>query len=79
MNVDDRLRFIQSVEKAGYHIESTEDRDVMVLTVWGAIRHVARSIGYGRYDWEELARQFAEFQQRGSKRYRTATVERKAA
>lgn len=71
MTHEQRLRFIQAVERAGYHIEATEDRDVMILTVWGALRHVARSISPNRYDWEEIARQFYTFQQRGSKRYIT--------
>ena len=76
MTPEQRLRFIQCVELAGYHVEATEDRDgdVMILTVWGAIGHVARSIGYRRYDWEDLAKQFHVFQQRGSKRYRTRKV-----
>lgn len=77
MTPEQRLRFITSVEKAGYGIEATEDRngDMMILTVWGAIGHVARSMGYRRYDWEDLAKQFHAFQHQGSKRYRT----RKAA
>lgn len=75
MTHEQRLRFIQAVERAGYHIEATEDRDVMILTVWGALRHVARSISPNRYDFEELARQFYAFQQQGIRTYRTRKVE----
>lgn len=75
MTTEQRLQFIQAVEKAGYTVEATEDRGVMVLTVWGAVRHVARSIHPCRYDWEELARQFSRFQQHGSRTYRTRKVE----
>lgn len=74
MTPEQRLQFIQAVEKAGYTVEATEYGNVMILTVWGAIRHVARSMGYRRYDWEELVSQFRKFQQSGQKRYRTRKV-----
>ena len=78
MTPEQRLRWIQRVEAAGYTVEATEYGNVMILTVWGAIRHVARSIGYGRYDWEEIGRQFHRFQSQGSRTHRTVKARRAA-
>ena len=78
MNSEERLRWIQRVERLGYTVEATEYGNVMILTVWGAIRHVARSIGYGRYDWEEIGRQFHRFQSQGSRTHRTVKARRAA-
>lgn len=77
MTPDERLRFIQAIERAGYHVEATEDRDgdVMILTVWGNLGHIARAISPNRYDFEELSRKFYAWQAQGSRFHRT----RKAA
>lgn len=69
MTPDQRLRFIQAVEKAGYTVEAEDLRGVLIVSIRDGNGYVARAGLPSRFDWEELARQFYAFQQRGSKRH----------
>ena len=71
MTPEQRLRFIQCVESQGYTVDTDEVRGVMLVSIRDSTSYVVRVMHIRRFDFEEAARKFAEFQQRGSKRHTT--------
>ena len=71
MSTEQRLRWIQRVERLGYTVEAEEIRGVMLVSIRDSTSYVVRVMHTRRFDFEEAARKFAEFQQRGSKRHTT--------
>ena len=71
MTPEQRLRFIQRVEAQGYTVDTDEVRGVMLVSIRDSTSYVVRVMHTRRFDFEEAARKFAEFQQRGSKRHTT--------
>mgnify|MGYP007115078353 CR=1 FL=1 len=71
MTPEQRLRFIQAVERLGYTVDTDEHRGVMLVSVRSEHGYVVRVMNTRRFDFEQAARAFAEFQQAGAKRYRT--------
>lgn len=71
MTPEQRLRFIQRVEAQGYTVDTDELRGVMLVSIRDSTSYVVRVMNTRRFDFEEAARKFAEFQQRGSKRHTT--------
>ena len=71
MTPEQRLRFIQRVEAQGYTVDIDEVRGVMLVSIRDSTSYVVRVMHTRRFDFEEAARKFAEFQQRGSKRHTT--------
>ena len=71
MTPEQRLRWIQRVEAAGYTVEAESLRGVMLVSIRDGHGYVARVMNTRRFDFEQAARAFAEFQQRGSKRHIT--------
>lgn len=71
MTPEQRLRFIQRVEAQGYTVDTEEVRGVLLVSIRDGHGYVVRVMHIRRFDFEEAARKFAEFQQRGSKRHTT--------
>lgn len=71
MTPEQRLRFIQCIERQGYTVDTDEVRGVMLVSIRDSTSYVVRVMHTRRFDFEEAARKFAEFQQRGSKRHTT--------
>ena len=71
MTPEQRLRFIQRIERQGYTVDTDEVRGVMLVSIRDSTSYVVRVMHTRRFDFEEAARKFAEFQQRGSKRHTT--------
>ena len=71
MTPEQRLRFIQRIERQGYTVDTEEVRGVMLVSIRDSTSYVVRVMHTRRFDFEEAARKFAEFQQRGSKRHTT--------
>lgn len=70
MTPEQRLRWIQSVERLGYTVDTDEYRGVMLVSVRNEHGYVVRVMNTRRFDFEQAARAFAEFQQAGVKRHR---------
>ena len=71
MTPEERLRWIQHVEAAGYTVDAEERRGVVLVDIRDSTSYVVRVMHTRRFDFEEAARKFADFQQRGSKRHTT--------
>ena len=71
MTPDQRLRWIQRVESQGYTVDAYEHRDMMLVGIRDGHGYCVRVMNTRRFDFEQAARAFAEFQQAGAKRYRT--------
>ena len=71
MTPEQRLRFIQCVEAAGYTVDAEEVRGMMLVSIRDGNGYVVRVMHTRRFDFEQAARKFAEFQQRGSNSHTT--------
>ena len=71
MTPEQHLQFIQRIERQGYTVDTEEVRGVMLVSIRDSTSYVVRVMHTRRFDFEEAARKFAEFQQRGSKRHTT--------
>lgn len=74
MTTDERLRWIQRVERLGYTVDAYEYRGMMLVGVRDGHGYVVNIMASNRFDFEQAARDFAAFQQRGGKRHRTRKV-----
>lgn len=75
MTSDERLRFIQAVERLGYVVDAEELHDMMLVSIRGAHGYIVRVMASNRFDFEQAARDFYAWQQAGSRRSRTKKVE----
>lgn len=69
MTPEQRLRWIQRVEAAGYTVEAEALRGVMLVSIRDGHGYIVRVMNTRRFDFEQAARDFYTYQQRGSKRY----------
>lgn len=71
MTPEQRLVFIRACERLGYTVDAEELRGVMLVSIRDSKGYCVRVMNTRRFDFEQAARKFAEFQQRGSKRHTT--------
>lgn len=71
MTPEQRLRWIQRVESQGYTVDAYEHRDMMLVGIRDGHGYIVNVMASNRFDWEQAARDFDTFQQRGSKRHTT--------
>lgn len=71
MTPEQRLRWIQHVEAAGYTVDADDLRGVMLVGIRDGNGYIVRVFHPRRFDFEQAARDFHEWQQRGSKRHIT--------
>lgn len=70
MTPEQRLQFIKCVEASGCTVETAEYRHgrILALSIRDGHGYVAHVTSANRFDWEELARRFYAWQQRGGRR-----------
>ena len=74
MTPEQRLRFIQTVERLGYTVDAYEHRGMMLVGIRDGDGYVVRVMNVRRFDFEQAARDFYAWQQAGSVRHRTRKV-----
>lgn len=71
MTPEQRLRWIQRVERLGYTVDAYEYRGMMLVSIRDGHGYVVNVMASNRFDFEQAALAFAEFQKAGAKRSRT--------
>lgn len=71
MTPEQRLRFIQAVERLGYTVDAYEHRGVMLVGIRDGHGYVVNVMATNHFDFEQAARDFYAWQQAGSRRSRT--------
>src|SRR5699024_11820709 len=66
MTPEERLRWIQHVEAAGYTVDAEERRGVVLVDIRDSTSYVVRVMHTRRFDFEQAARKFARSEEHTS-------------